>query len=173
MPGYIWPLSCVPTQTKNTTTGSGNKTGVMSGLKNSPFGKRLRASHRELTPNRALDPIFGISSTPSLSLDSSSTIADTAEPESPTKDLGGSQKRQRFAAGGITMGGIGIVREYGDRFVPSKDSGDLRTSYHLMEDGGGGPSTPSKSRIIPSESDALKGEPLSNGQHTEKMLRKL
>jgi cell division cycle 20-like protein 1 (cofactor of APC complex) len=55
------------------------------------------------------------------------------------------------------MDGMGIVREYGDRFVPSKDSGDLRTSYHLMEEGGG-PSTPSKSRIMPSESDALKGE---------------
>lgn len=108
----------------------------MSGLKNSPFGRRLRASHREpalttaaadddlpssgtinTTPNRAFNPIFGISSTPSLAL-----------------------------------------REYGDRFVPSKDSGDLRTSYHLMEEGGGGPSTPSKSRIIPSESDALKGQ---------------
>jgi cell division cycle 20-like protein 1 (cofactor of APC complex) len=112
----------------------------MSGLKNSPFGKRLRASHREpalttttvaatatvdndlasssttTTPNRVFNPIFGISSTPSLTL-----------------------------------------REYGDRFVPFKDSGDLRTSYHLMEEGGGGPSTPSKSRIIPSESDALKG----------------
>jgi len=73
------------------------------------------------------------------------------------KDMTGSHKRQRFA-GAMSMGGMGIVREYGDRFVPSKDSGDLRTSYHLMEEGGGGPSTPSKSRIIPTESDALKGE---------------
>ena len=146
----------------------------MSGLKNSPFGKRLRASHREpaITTAAATDddlagsrttppfnPIFGISSTPSLSLDSSSTLTDNGTSESPTKDLRGSPKRQRFLAGGI---GMGIVREYGDRFVPSKDSGDLRTSYHLMDEGGGGPSTPSKSRIIPSESDALKGEyPLS------------
>lgn len=156
----------------------------MSGLKNSPFGKRLRASHREpasssststiaaalhddppnpstnTTPNRPFNPIFGISSTSSLSLDSSSTIADNAGTgsESPSKNLRGSPKRQRFV-GGMSMGGMGIGREYGDRFVPSKDSGDLRTSYHLMEEGGGGPSTPSKSRIIPSESDALKGQP--------------
>ena len=151
----------------------------MSGLKNSPFGKRLRASHREpalststttaaddrpgtsnssanTTPNRTFNPIFGISSTPCLSLDSSSTLVENGASNSPTKDLRGSHKRQRFV-GGMSMGGIGIVREYGDRFVPSKDSGDLRTSYHLMEDGGG-PSTPSKARIIPSESDALKGE---------------
>lgn len=152
----------------------------MSGLKNSPFGKRLRASHREHASTAAAatdddsagfrttppyNPIFGISSTPSLSLDSSSTLIenrDNGGSESPTKNLRGTPKRQRFLGGGIGMGGLGIVREYGDRFVPSKDSGDLRTSYHLMEEGGGGPSTPSKSRIIPSESDALKGEhPLS------------
>ena len=42
-----------------------------------------------------------------------------------------------------------------DHFVPPKDSGDLRTSHHLMEGGGGGPSAPSKSRTIPSESAAL------------------
>ena len=106
----------------------------MSGLKNSPFGKRLRASHRE---------------------PSSSTAAATDDDVVGSR---GSPKRQRFLGGGIGIGGMGIVREYGDRFVPSKDSGDLRTSYHLMEEGGGGPSTPSKSRIIPSESDALKGE---------------
>lgn len=48
--------------------------------------------------------------------------------------------------------------EYSDCFIPSKDSGDLQTSYCLMEDGRS-PSTPSKSRIILSES--LKGEFLS------------
>ena len=66
---------------------------------------------------------------------------------------------------------MGIVRDYVDRFIPSKDLGDLQTSYHLMEEGGGGPSQaiPSKSRIIPSESDALKGEhPLSCRSHTGK-----
>ncbi|PPQ95170.1 hypothetical protein CVT25_013033 [Psilocybe cyanescens] len=76
----------------------------MSGFKNSPYGKRLRASHREAedsTPRR-------------------NRCANTAK----------------------------------DEFVPSKDSGDLRTSYHLMDEGG--PSAPSKNRIIPSESDALK-----------------
>jgi hypothetical protein len=46
-------------------------------------------------------------------------------------------------------------KEYGDRFVPNRDSGDMRTSYHLKDEGG--PSTPSKSRLIPTESDALKG----------------
>ena len=153
----------------------------MSGLKNSPFGKRLRASHREpaatdddLAGSRTtppFNPIFGISSTPSLSLDSSSTLTehrDNGGSESPTRSLRGSPKRQQFLGGGIGMGGMGIVREYGDRFVPSKDSGDLRTSYHLMEEGGG-PSTPSKSRIIPSESDALKGEHPLSFMYSEKL----
>ncbi|KAF7304771.1 WD-REPEATS-REGION domain-containing protein [Mycena kentingensis (nom. inval.)] len=46
-------------------------------------------------------------------------------------------------------------REYGDRFIPTRERGDMRTSYNLKDDSG--PSTPSKkSRIIPSESDALK-----------------
>ena len=48
-------------------------------------------------------------------------------------------------------------KEYGDRFVPNRDSGDMRTSYHLKDEGG--PSTPSKTRLIPTESDALKGTP--------------
>ena len=39
-----------------------------------------------------------------------------------------------------------------DRFVPSKDLEDLRTSYHLMEGGGDGPSTPPKSKIVLSPS---------------------
>jgi cell division cycle 20-like protein 1, cofactor of APC complex len=106
----------------------------MSGLKNSPFGKRLRASHRE--------PALTTATTPEDDLPATSSTSTTPN---------------RPIFGGMSMGGMGIVREYGDRFVPSKDSGDLRTSYHLMEEGGG-PSTPSKSRIIPSESDALKGE---------------
>jgi cell division cycle 20-like protein 1 (cofactor of APC complex) len=155
----------------------------MSGLKNSPFGKRLRASHREPPSHREpaattdddlagssstppSHPIFGISSTPSLSLDSSSTLAENRDNggfESPTKDLRGSHKTQRYLGGGFSMG---IVREYGDRFVPSKDLGDLRTSYHLMEEGGGASTTPSKSRIIPSESDALKGEYLLSRSYT-------
>ncbi|KAJ3511040.1 hypothetical protein NLJ89_g4332 [Agrocybe chaxingu] len=115
----------------------------MSGLKNSPFAKRLRASHREgeeeETPRRSrVNPIFGVSSTPAL--DSRSSTADSSGgPPSPIQ--GASSSRMR-------------PKEYGDRFVPSKDTGDMRTSYHLMDDGG--PSTPSKSRIIPTESDAQK-----------------
>ncbi|KAF7322730.1 WD-REPEATS-REGION domain-containing protein [Mycena chlorophos] len=47
------------------------------------------------------------------------------------------------------------TRDYGDRFIPTRDRGDMRTSYNLKDDSA--PSTPSKkSRIIPSESDALK-----------------
>ncbi|RDB20729.1 Fizzy-related [Hypsizygus marmoreus] len=115
----------------------------MSGLKNSPFGKRLRASHQETdedTPRRTrprINPIFGVvsvSTTPAL--DSRPNTSDSSGgPESP-----------------IEM--PRIARDYGDRFVPSRDAGDMRTSYHLMDEGG--PSTPSKNRIIPSESDALK-----------------
>ena len=116
----------------------------MSGLKNSPFGKRLRASHKE--PGADEDGgVGGSSSTPGL--DSGPTtgggVSSTFGTDSPTRTT----FRSPFAAPRI--------KDYGDRFVPSKDSGDLRTSYHLMDDGG--PSTPHKNRIIPSESDALKG----------------
>ncbi|TFK33846.1 WD40 repeat-like protein [Crucibulum laeve] len=111
----------------------------MSGLKNSPFGKRLRASHHDVeeeAPKRnrpRVNPIFG-GSTPSL--DSRTTSDSSGGPASPI-DHPTPRK----------------IREYGDRFVPSRDGGDMRTSFHLMDDG---PLTPSKSRIIPSESDALK-----------------
>lgn len=55
-------------------------------------------------------------------------------------------------------GGAGASkRDYGDRFVPSRDTGDMRTSYNLMDEPAG-PSTPSKTKIIPTESDAVKGE---------------
>jgi cell division cycle 20-like protein 1 (cofactor of APC complex) len=118
----------------------------MSGLKNSPFGKRLRASHQDTDdepPRRnrpRINPIFGVASTsnstPSLGSSSRATPSDSGGPESPIDPPR-------------------ITRDYGDRFVPSRDAGDMRTSYHLMDEGG--PSTPSKNRIIPSESDALKG----------------
>lgn len=118
----------------------------MSGLKNSPFGKRLRASHQDTddeAPRRnrpRINPIFGVASASTPSLDSTlSSRPTTSEgPESPIDTL----PRIRD-------------HSYGDRFVPSRDSGDMRTSYHLMDQGG--PTTPSKNRIIPSESDALKG----------------
>ncbi|KAH9485845.1 Fizzy-related protein-like protein [Psilocybe cubensis] len=165
----------------------------MSGLKNSPFGKRLRASHREVPSASASSS--GSASFSSTASGSSSTAAasgsgfasgsgdaESTSTSTPRKGkervnaifggasgssstLGGAESSPfAFGSGMGSMGmgsmGMGrIVKEYGDRFVPSKDSGDMRTSYHLMEEGGGsggGPSTPSKSRIIPSESDALK-----------------
>ncbi|KZT01471.1 WD40 repeat-like protein [Laetiporus sulphureus 93-53] len=109
----------------------------MSGLMNSPFGKRLRASHHEADEEGhrrirpRVNPIFGLPSGSRPSLDSRpSTSEAAARPQSPRG------------------------RDYGDRFVPSRDAGDMRTSYHLMD--GVAPSTPSKNRIIPTESDALK-----------------
>lgn len=117
---------------------------TMSGLKNSPFGKRLRASQQdsEETSRRRkqrLHPTFGFS-TPSL--DSRTHTSDSSTgPETPA-DISIPTSRPSN-------------REYGDRFVPSRDVGDMRTSYHLIDEAG--PSTPSKNRTIPSESDALKG----------------
>lgn len=115
----------------------------MSGLKNSPFGKRLRAAQQETdeeAPRRnrpRINPIFGVAPVSTPSLDSRpNTSESSGGPETPAE-----MPR--------------IARDYGDRFVPSRDTGDMRTSYHLMDEGG--PSTPSKNRIIPSESDALKG----------------
>lgn len=107
----------------------------MSGLKNSPFGKRLRATHQEVDedgPRRnrpRVNQFFSMASTSTPSLDSRPTTSDSGASDSSVKD-------------------------YGDRFVPSRDGGDMRTSYHLMDDAI--PSTPSKNRIIPTESDALK-----------------
>ncbi|KAI5116536.1 hypothetical protein M0805_009047 [Coniferiporia weirii] len=112
----------------------------MSGLKNSPFGKRLRATHQDIenddeapVRNRPrVNPIFGVSNLSTPSLDSRSTD-ESAGPSSPELR----------------------PKDYNDRFVPSRDGGDIRTSYNLMEEGG--PQTPSKTnRLIPSESDALR-----------------
>lgn len=117
----------------------------MSGLKNSPFGKRLRASHQDTddeAPRRnrpRVNPIFGVAS-------SSSTSTPTLDSRPNTSDSSGGPESP------IEL--PRLARDYGDRFVPSRDSGDMRTSYHLKEEG---PSTPSKNKIIPSESDALKG----------------
>jgi hypothetical protein len=116
----------------------------MSGLKNSPFGKRLRATQQdpdEEGPRRSrprTNPIFGVAPASTPSLDSSRpSTRESPGPESPT-ELHRPNK------------------DYGDRFVPSRDAGDLRTSYNLMEESG--PSTPSRNRVIPTESDAAKGE---------------
>ncbi|KAL6305106.1 WD40 repeat-like protein [Sparassis latifolia] len=112
----------------------------MSGLKNSPFGKRLRASHQDQDedgPRRnrpRVAPLFGVASASTPSLDSRPTTSESGGPESPAEQRG--------------------PRDYGDRFVPTRDTGDMRTSYHLMDESA--PSTPSKNKIIPTESDALK-----------------
>jgi len=116
----------------------------MSGLKNSPFGKRLRATQQDVDeegPRRSrprTNPVFGVAPASTPSLDTSRpTTSESGGPESPT-ELHRPNK------------------DYGDRFVPSRDAGDLRTSYNLMEESG--PSTPSRNRVIPTESDAAKGE---------------
>ncbi|KAH7911320.1 hypothetical protein BJ138DRAFT_974434, partial [Hygrophoropsis aurantiaca] len=85
----------------------------MSGLKNSPFGKRLRASHQdndEDAPRRnrpRINPIFGVNAVAPNStstLDSSwPTTSDSGGPESPVESR--------------------MPRDYGDRFVPSRDTG--------------------------------------------------
>ncbi|KAI0061882.1 WD40 repeat-like protein [Artomyces pyxidatus] len=113
----------------------------MSGLKNSPFGKRLRATQQDTEdegPRRnrpRTTPVFGAVPPPTPSLDSSHpTTSDSSSPESPGEPR--------------------PTKDYGDRFVPSRDSGDMRTSYNLMEESG--PSTPAKSKVIPTESDAVK-----------------
>ncbi|EIN06407.1 WD40 repeat-like protein [Punctularia strigosozonata HHB-11173 SS5] len=128
----------------------------MSGLKNSPFGKRLRAAQNqsdEEEPRRTrprVNPIFavkaGSSSTPSL--DSRPTSSGGESDEHVPLERGRRRREQTPSRSPSRT-----RRDYGDRFVPSRDAGDMRTSYHLMEDM---PTTPSKSRIIPSESDALR-----------------
>lgn len=118
----------------------------MSALKNSPFGKRLRAFHSETDDDgaqRRIKPrIFGLN-TPSL--DSRPTVATPATTTATTATTSDSTGPDSPLDSRPT--------NYGDRFVPTRDTGDMRTSYHLMDDSG--PCTPSK-RIIPSESDALK-----------------
>ncbi|KAF8634222.1 hypothetical protein AX17_004264 [Amanita inopinata Kibby_2008] len=140
----------------------------MSGLKNSPFGKRLRASQREDMGEDAsrrarskINSLFNVASVSSTTigtlasaststpgLDSCSRTTTSGSSVGPDSPIDRSIPRPKTT---ITFG-KGI--DYGDRFVPSRDSGDMRTSYHLMDEGG--PSTPSKNRLIPSESDALK-----------------
>ncbi|TFK50879.1 WD40 repeat-like protein [Heliocybe sulcata] len=111
----------------------------MTSLKNSPCGKRLRQTRQDgqdefLEPPRRkvrMESIFGVSSSSTPSLDSGETSrSDSGGPSSPV--------RVRYT--------------YGDRFIPSRDAGDVRTNYHIQEV----PSSPSKNRIIPSESDAQK-----------------
>ncbi|KAG5342425.1 hypothetical protein C0989_002260 [Termitomyces sp. Mn162] len=88
----------------------------MSGLKNSPFGKRLRAAHQDHDDDAT--------------------------------------RRTRPRVRGAPPTPLDCATDYADRFVPSRDTGDIRTSYHLLDDAA--PATPARHRIIPSESDALK-----------------
>lgn len=119
----------------------------MSNLNNSPFGKRLRnggnatlqdeedGSNDDTIPSPTSPTLRGrngrpIFGVPSLSSDSRTSTTRTSSPSRSPK------------------------RDYGDRYLPSREQ-DIRTTYNLME----GPSTPSKvSRMIPTESDAIKGE---------------
>ncbi|KAI6098714.1 hypothetical protein F5141DRAFT_1145209 [Pisolithus sp. B1] len=111
----------------------------MSALKNSPFAKRLRASETDddEAPRRIGPRISGLN-TPSLA--SRPTVA------TPLATRSNSTGPDSLLDSCPTT--------YGDRFVPTRDTGDMRTSYHLLDDSG--PCTPSK-HIILSEPDALKG----------------
>ncbi|KAI0026401.1 hypothetical protein K488DRAFT_92652, partial [Vararia minispora EC-137] len=76
----------------------------MSGLKNSPFGKRVRATQ--------LDDDEWDDDGPRRNRP---RVLAHAFPRDPDPDP--------------------AARDYGDRFVPTRD-GDLRTSYHLIDDAG-------------------------------------
>ncbi|KAJ2918325.1 hypothetical protein MD484_g2099, partial [Candolleomyces efflorescens] len=144
----------------------------MSGMKNSPFAKRLRASHRDeddrlTSPRRGatagahqrINSLFGVgpadpsNSTPAADQDPSSSTSSAFDFSS-SRTAGPSSDATTPFGQNHSPVNLGRYRDYGDRFVPSRDSGDIRTSFHLLEEGG--PSTPSKNRIIPSESDAQK-----------------
>lgn len=133
----------------------------MSGLKNSPFGKRLRASQREDvaedTPRRGRvkNPVFGVAPTAPIASSSTPGLDSPSRPTTSGSSAGPDSPVDRSFPRPRTTITFGKGVDYGDRFVPSRDSGDMRTSYHLMDESG--PSTPSRNRIIPSESDALKG----------------
>lgn len=133
----------------------------MSGLKNSPFGKRLRASHQDppsddeaTSPRQAKTPRPSLAGNPIFGFHPPSTAT------TPTLlDSGLSSTPDRL--GHRSESPVRDYKDYGDRFVPNRDGGDMRTTYHLMEENNGGPSTPSKNRGIPTESDALKGRKTS------------
>lgn len=121
----------------------------MSGFRNSPYGKRLRPTTRVEdddadTPRRVRQrtaPLFASGPPPTPALDYRTT--PESGPDSPAPP-------PPPASAGRTQGA-----DYGDRFVPSRDAGDMRTTFNLL---GEGPSNaPPKSKIIPTESDAQKG----------------
>ncbi|KAI0090790.1 WD40 repeat-like protein [Irpex rosettiformis] len=109
----------------------------MANFTNTPFAKRLRAakSHdtEDSSPKRSrsrTNPVFGVHAPSTPSLDSFPGASES----------------------GVADATV-AAKDYGDRFVPSRDSGDLRASFHLLE--GKSPSAPTK-KLIPTESDALK-----------------
>ena len=106
----------------------------MSGLKNSPFGKRVRATQMDEDERPRTRPRIN------------AMFPGNTGPSTPSSD--DSYHRN--------IAGPSIVKEYGDRFVPARDAGDLRTSYNLMDETGH--HSPSKAKLIPTESDAVKGK---------------
>lgn len=119
----------------------------MSSLNNSPFGKRLRTSRSGAlrdqddgmddhdmpcppSPTPRGRNRGPVFGVPSLSADSQTPTARSSSPSRSPR------------------------RDYGDRYLPSRDQ-DIRTSYNLME---GPPNLYPISRMIPTESDAIKGE---------------
>ncbi|KZT32520.1 WD40 repeat-like protein [Sistotremastrum suecicum HHB10207 ss-3] len=106
----------------------------MPPLDNSPFAKRIRDASRPPSRERPTTPtrqIFGIGTLDKEDEDDERSIYLS----SPSRNKG---KRKM---------------DYGDRYIPNRDDGDLRTSYNLMD--AGGPSSPSKqTKVIPTDSDA-------------------
>ncbi|KAG7091364.1 hypothetical protein E1B28_010405 [Marasmius oreades] len=104
----------------------------MSSLKNSSFGKRLRASHEyghEKSPRRKRRRIgLNQSVPPSPSKKASSSSSTTALITAATDITNTPVRRQK-----IPHGGLG---ECGDRFVPSRNTTCIRASYSLHEETG-------------------------------------
>lgn len=109
----------------------------MASFSNTPFAKRLRAAKTHDTEDGA----------PKRSRSRTNTLFGAHVPSTPSLD----------SFPGTSESGVSdataTAKDYGDRFVPSRDSGDLRASFHLLEDKS--PSTSTK-KLIPTESDALK-----------------
>ncbi|GJE94759.1 WD40 repeat domain-containing protein [Phanerochaete sordida] len=107
----------------------------MSSLKNSQFGKRLRASHApDNDEERGRRNRPRTTSTYGVTPSSSDSLMAGYDSSGAEKSIG--------------------HKDYGDRFVPTRDTGDIRTSYQLKDEIP--PTTPAKARIIPTESDAQK-----------------
>ncbi|KAI6017061.1 WD40 repeat-like protein [Pisolithus marmoratus] len=110
----------------------------MSTLKNSPFGKCLRASETDDDEAlRRIEPRTSRLNTPSLALWPTMVTPLTMRSDSTRPDS--------LLDSCLTT--------YGDRFMPTHDMGNMRTSYHLLDNSG--PCMPLK-HIILSEPDMLK-----------------